>query len=710
MAGKKWWQYTTIMAQQIPAFGVPKDFAKSEIALCKRIGAEALFMFVELDGEYIFPTRYAPFYKGLGKRDLLRELVVEATKNRIRILAAFMGQHAQTALARKHPQWAMKGFKDLRANKYVSMGPTCLCLNSPYRQRLQAMARQVIADYGVDGIYFDGVYYPPQFCFCDGCRKQYARLFGKKMPSALRDPNRLKLGEETVVSWSREMRDIINETNPEVCYILDCHATIIGHSDSREHIHKTDQYVDVRIQECYPEIIREQPFYAEFENRSIAAETGKTVWWAKWIPRNPDRNVITNPPAAVRLWGASTLAEKSPICLVCQRVQDFDRRSIPPMQEMARLWKKAKAHVADSETVAPVALFHSLESKLQRLPAKVREHRKGFEGWYLALSHKHIPFDVVSERDLSTDRMKKYTALIVPNAKFMSDDSAAGIRAFAEAGGALIVTGFSSLADEKGRNREDFALADVIGASCRGELNGVIAGRGLTQYYRAFAQHPISRGLERDFYSFASGMEWPKVKLAKDTRGIFYTSAYDESLVKSDKYFVSYPTKKRADVVLAVRERPRRVVIIPAPLDGAYWEDGWPELADIMAKAVRWALRGKLPVETDAEENVWFVLRRNDKKKSWVLHLTNNGVNNQYSIGFDCCFGWDKPDSQSYGHPVRICFKTAAFTVSLKSIRGKKLSARSLTGNKVALKKGAGGWRLEHPGLKEYDVIVLEEK
>jgi len=710
MAAKKWWQYTTVTAQQIPVFGIPKDFAKKEIALCKRIGAEALFMFVELDGEYIFRTKHAPFYKRLGRRDLLRELVTEAKKGGLRFVAAFMGQHAQTALARKHPDWAVKGFRDLKEKNYVSMGPTCLCLNSPYRRILQSMTREVIVDYGVDGIYFDGVYYPPQFCFCEGCRKKYREMFGREMPFALRDNNRLKLGEETIVTWSKEIRQIINETNPDVCYALDCHATIVGHGDSREYIHKTYQYVDVRIQECYPEILREQPYYAEFEKRSIAAETGKTVWWAKWIPRNPDKNLITNPPAAIRLWGASALAAKSPIIIVCQRVQDFDKRSIPPMAEMGRLWKKAKAHVADSETVAPVALFHSLESKLERLPGKVRQHRKGFEGWYLALSHRHIPFDVVSERDLSARKMKKYSALILPNARYMSEKTLAGIRAFAGAGGALIVTGFSSLSDEKGRERKDFALADIIGAKGCGVLNGVIHGKALTQYYKAFAKHPISRNLEGNFYSFAPGMAWPKVKLSKATKGIFYTNAYDEELIRSDKYFVSYPTEKRADVVLAVREKPYRVVYIPAPLDGAYWEEGWPELAEIMAASVRWAVKGKLPVETDAEENIWLVLRRNEKKKSWSLHLNNNGVNNQYSIGFDCCFGWDKPETQSHGHPVRKCFKTAPFSVTLRALKGKNLSARSLIGANVKIKRVGSGWMLEHPGIKEYDVIIFKER
>jgi len=714
VAEKKWWEFTRLLAQQIPAFDIPKDFAKNEVKFLKHVGADAFFMFVELDGQYIWPSKFGPMYKALGKRDLLRELVSECHENGFRFIAAFMGQHCQTALSKKHPGWVFKGFKDLKENKFISMGPTCLCLNSPYRQLLQGMVREVITDYGVDGIYFDGVYYPAHFCFCDGCRKKYADMFGKEMPLKLRDKNRLKLGEETIVGWSREIRRLINETNPDVCYALDCHATLIGHSDSREYIHKTHQYVDVRIQECYPEVISEQPYYAEMENLLIRAETAKPVWWAKWIARNPDTNVVTNPPAAIKLWGSTTLATKSPVFFVLQRVTDFDKRCIPPMKEIAALWKKAKPSMADAETVAPIALFHSIESKLQRLPVKARDYRKYFEGWYLALKNQHIPFDILSEVTLSADTLKKYSALILPNTRYMSENTIRIVREFVERGGALIASGFSSFSDENGKDRGDFALGDVFRAKYTGTTEGVRQGklrnRVLTQYYKAFAKHPISKGLEDDFYSFRAGMQFPVVELARGAKAIFRKSAYDADLVKTDRYFIAYPTEKPADVVLAVSEKPHRVVYMPAPLDGAFWEFGWPELAEIMARAARWALGGKLPLETDAEENIWITPYRNEKKKSWVLHLNNQGVNNQYSIGFDCCFTWDKPDSQSHGHPVRRCFKTAAFSVTLRGTKSKKLSAKSLTGKKITLKKSPRGWTINHPGISEYDVILLQEK
>ena len=143
-------------------------------------------------------------------------------------------------------------------------------------------------------------------------------------------------------------------------------------------------------------------------------------------------------------------------------------------------------------------------------------------------------------------------------------------------------------------------------------------------------------------------------------------------------------------------------------MDGVFWEYGWPEAAEIMGRTVRWALRGRLPVEVHAEENVWFSLYRNRIANCWVLMLVNQGVNNQYSIGFDCSFVWDKPESQRRGHPVRKCFATAPFAVDLKCVKASSLKARSLIGTKCAIRRTRKGWRLAHPGIREYDVIILK--
>ena len=52
----------------------------------------------------------------------------------------------------------------------------------------------------------------------------------------------------------------------------------------------------------------------------------------------------------------------------------------------------------------------------------------------------------------------------------------------------------------------------------------------------------------------------------------------------------------------------------------------------------------------------------------------------------------------------------ALFSVGFKGIRASQLTARSLIGKRVTLRRGSRGWLLEHPGMSEYDVVVLRER
>jgi hypothetical protein len=733
MPNKKWWDdQPTLIADSVPP-DVPKDFAKREVAFCKHIGADALLLFLEKTwiGEYFYPSKYVPVYAPLGKRDLLKEVVTECRKHGLRFVAGFGGLHTQKGLVQS-PDWFARSFEEARTTPEET--GAYLCLNSPHREVLKGIVREAIELYEVDGIYFDGIIYPPVFCFCPNCRKKYKQMFGKEMPIRRKDKNRLKLGQETVIDFSRDIRRIIDELNPEVCYGLDCHGTMIGHCDGGQQLHLTSDLVDARILECYPTIVREQSYYAHIENRAIEVETGKPVWWPKWIARNPDANVTSNPPADLRLWGASVIAEKSSPLIVMQRTQDFDTQSVKPLKEIASLARKLRPTLREADTVAPVALFHSLESRLQRLSAKMPEHRKHFEGWYLALKNHHVLFDVIGERDMEAGKLAKYPALILPNTRYMSDTTVEHVRHFVEGGGSLIATGYSSFSDERGRDRKDFPLSDIFGARflCdSADSLGIdfamvtnapvqtrldssdLPKRVRSGYYKSFCRHPISKGLDETLWSFIYPKHRPKfpvVKLARGAKAIFKALCYDSSLTNPLDALYAAASGKPAETLLAARESPYRVVYMPGPLDGAYWDYGWPELAEIMRNSVRWALRGRDPLQTDAQENIWMVLHHNQKKSNWVLHLQNQGVNNQYAIGFDCARTQEKSETvKKRNCPVRTCFRTAPFSITLKAIKARKLTAKSLTGKKLSLEKTGKGWLLKHPGMSEYDVVMLRE-
>ena len=61
-------------------------------------------------------------------------------------------------------------------------------------------------------------------------------------------------------------------------------------------------------------------------------------------------------------------------------------------------------------------------------------------------------------------------ALVYPNIGGMSDAECAEVREDVRRGGSILATGVTSLYDQDGVAREDFALADVLGVSVAGRL------------------------------------------------------------------------------------------------------------------------------------------------------------------------------------------------------------------------------------------------
>src|SRR5262249_53055444 len=59
---------------------------------------------------------------------------------------------------------------------------------------------------------------------------------------------------------------------------------------------------------------------------------------------------------------------------------------------------------------------------------------------------------------------EKFSLLVLPNFGAISDQQVATVRRFVERGGGLIATGESSLSNEWGEPRDDFALTDLFGA------------------------------------------------------------------------------------------------------------------------------------------------------------------------------------------------------------------------------------------------------
>ena len=92
---------------------------------------------------------------------------------------------------------------------------------------------------------------------------------------------------------------------------------------------------------------------------------------------------------------------------------------------------------------------------------------------------EHLPLTLITEQDLVPEKLAKFRALILPNVACLSDSQAQSIRTFVQQGGGLVATCESSLCDELGRPRPDFALKDLFGTSYAGRPNAPAPPRSL---------------------------------------------------------------------------------------------------------------------------------------------------------------------------------------------------------------------------------------
>jgi hypothetical protein len=125
--------------------------------------------------------------------------------------------------------------------------------------------------------------------------------------------------------------------------------------------------------------------------------------------------------------------------------------------------------------------------------AQELDFQGSFYGGYEALMRSGTPFRILDEVGAESGDLAACKSLLITDAACMSEATAEAIRAFVAEGGQIIVTGQSSLYDERGYPREEFLLSDVIGASYGGP-------RGLSSWDMIWIDPALrsEQGIERE--------------------------------------------------------------------------------------------------------------------------------------------------------------------------------------------------------------------
>jgi hypothetical protein len=264
-----------------------------------------------------------------------------------------------------------------------------------------------------------------------------------------------------------------------------------------------------------------------------------------------------------------------------------------------------------------------------------------WRGMTNALMRARIPYVPVHadhiDRDAATLSM-----LILPNLGGVSDAQAATIRSFVQKGGSVIATGETSLYDEWGDLRSDYALSDLFGAHFikKDSLPETkIAGNAYHTYLRlqpelrlkvdgpkngtepqvSSARHKILEGFEEtDLIPFGGVLS--QLKLDGGTE-VLATFVPQFPVYPPETAWMREPKTDIPGIVLRTTNGGGKVVFVPADVDRQYAVNNLPDHANLIRNIVRWCLNDELPLTVEGAGLIDVHLY--EQKDRLVMHVVN---------------------------------------------------------------------------------------
>ncbi len=617
-----------------------------------RAGVQALYVHAkDNQGNCYYDTAYGHKHSAIGDRDLMREF-----SSACRAVGMTVLYYVQTARERRGAPVASYAARNADGSPVIRTSPAqmlpageegpVICLIGPAREYIKNIVRELAERYDFDGYWLDGFgwFGRTMICHCETCRGLYREDRGVELPQRVHKAdeafrqyyrwrqtmNRRALHE--IIATIRAVDPELSVTHNGSGFQVWADGWINDRDDylTRE-FHYQEGYGGLalwcRMQDAFaPDRPYEIETWRFFNTGGNGAPTGDA-------DQNPSPAAASGPGTAhmVRAYQVKPVpllfTEMATITANGGFVQYYDQirpdggldqLSLDRMQAAFDRVREREPWLPDAaggqRRVHYADLVWSKRSQDFAWKQHARAHVAGLRGVHEALLERHLLHGVVTERRVAAGQAGGARVLVLPNVVCMSDAVASGLRRFVEAGGGLVATYRTSLANEFGRPRDNFLLADLFGCDY---LEPMPFTYSFLRYDHA---GPLTAGLE---------LGWPmtlwhelQVKVA-----VRAGAAGHGVIVNPMRgMMMGHPPQEDTPYPAAVSNRfgAGRVVYLPQPLGQAYHDYGHPDFRTLLENAVRWAAGEGPPVEVRCPATVEAVLwERPAGKAVRYLHLIN---------------------------------------------------------------------------------------
>ena len=371
----------------------------------------------------------------------------------------------------------------------------------------------------------------------------------------------------------------------------------------------------------------------------------------------------------------------------------FDRRGLAPMREVFARLKRWERYFDGAESGAQVALVYSRHTQDNYAGDDAHGgYLDAVRGYYCALLEAHIPFDVISDKFIDAERLRRYRVLVLPNMACIDDASAAAVERFVAAGGAAVATFDTGKCTREGKPRTEPAFAKLFGVTVRGRRTDLKSSYARIER----AGDPLVAGLG-DTDLIPNDGELVEVEAAVG-RVVPLTLippviAHSGATISIPEYSAIRATT-RVPVAVHGTHGKGRTVYFANPMDALFYHYGFPDLGRVLANAVRHALGDALEVAVDAPDFVDVAWRAQPGRR--LLHLINFPVGKQLNTG--------------WRHAGRTSVPVSNIAVSVKLAAGARLrEVRVASSETVLAVTQSGDWAsVMVPRLDDHEIVIFE--
>ncbi|WP_324227876.1 alpha-amylase family protein [Actinotalea caeni] len=542
-----------------------------------------------------YPTEI-PYHhrsKNLGDGDPFGDLVDEARRLGMHVMARVDPHAIHEDAFRAHPEWAART-EDGDPIEHDSMPG--VYWTDPFSTYLTGqiteIAQEITRRYDIDAVFANRWETVKGVSYAEPARRRFRDDTGFELPSTrdLDDPAwpvyaawRRRKFSELVGYWD----DAVRAVKPHVRFIPNRNPGI------------TRDLVRELIEDRYPILVIDKQGRWDDEAAWTPGRIGKRA-----------RGLFPDRPIALL---ASVGTEDHVLRWKDSVTHPHELRSYiaDGFVQGGRPWfSKFKADVLDTRWVAPVVEafeWHArCEPLLEGLPVTAevalldtrapdgptpwqrsdRHPQPHEDGVYQALVEARIPFEYVADETLSAERLEGIRVLVLPACPDLAPEHVAVLEDFVARGGSIVAAYDSSVTGDDGARR--FALGDVLGVRLLGDVRGPIKNN----YITIEGDHPVAHGYD-GATRIVGGTRVLEVEAAADADVVFrFIPDYPDLPMEE-----VYPRRHDGPPAVVAREHASggRTVYVAFDLGALYWRALQADHGQLIANAVRWALGEERP-------------------------------------------------------------------------------------------------------------------